>query len=569
MTILLCLTLLVSAPENTFLPQWMTPQEELRIDEIGKHYVPTAPPEGWVETPAEFEPVRGVFITWIYSQSSYRPIFREIVREVAQVSKCYIISTASDTINIKNYLATNGVPFDSIVFYVWPYNSIWIRDYGPWFVRNQNNTEGMVDFIYNRPRPADDTISRLIGRTWSIPVYNSPITHPGGNYMVDGLGTGFASNLIFSENSSYTQRQVDSLIRLYSGLDKFVVVPRINIEYTGHIDLWTKILNDTLIMVGEYAPGHSNHTLLNQNADSLSRVKNREGINYRIVRIPMPWSTSNAPPTYLNSLFVNNKVLVPTWGLPEDAAALALYQNILPGHQIVGINCAAMSGSGGAIHCITMQIPKSQFIHIKHRYLTDTNDTINPYRIRAQIISSSSLIPESCFIKYQVNSDTTVKILPFIAVTDTPGVFAGYIPAQNIGDTVQYYITVQNSQNMLRNSPNHAPLHSYTFCVKPEVFVAEPSSPYILSSFRIYPSPTNNRVNFIINIDRPGNVKIDIYNPAGQKVKTLIKGYLTNGQHNLQWNFRNEQDQKLSYGTYLYRIITEQETKLGKILYLR
>lgn len=569
MTILLCLTLLFSFADNTFLPQRLTQEEELRIGEIGKYYVPTAPPEGWVETPAEFEPVRGVFITWIYSQSTYRPIFREIVREVAQVCKCYIISSSADTISIKNYLTSGGVPFDSVKFYTWPYNSIWIRDYGPWFVRRQDNGEGMVDFVYNRPRPADDTISRIISRSWLIPYYGSPISHPGGNYMVDGLGTGFSSNLIFTENSSYTQRQVDSLMRLYSGLDKFVVVQRINIEYTGHIDLWTKILNDTLIMIGQYAPGHSNYALLNQHADSLSRIKNREGINYRIVRVPMPWSTSDAPPTYLNSLFVNNKVLVPTWSLPEDDSGLNVYRNALPGHQIVGINCAAMSGSGGAIHCITMQIPKSQYIHIKHRYLTSSNDTINSYRIRAQVITSSSSIPESCYISYKVNSDTINQFTTFAPVIDTPGVFAGYIPAQNMGDTIRYYISFKNSQELRRNSPVHAPAHYYTFRITPETEIEEWTSPYVLSSYKVYPNPVHNRANFIVNIDHPGRVTIDIYNALGQKVINLINGQLTSGRYDLQWNFRNTKNEQVAYGTYLYRIVTEQETKLGKILYLK
>lgn len=569
MVTLLCLTLLFSTADNSFLPQWMTPEEQMRTNEIGKHFLPTTTPDGWVETPAEFEPLRGIFITWIYSQSSYRPIFREIVREVAEVCKCYIIASAADTINIKNYLASGGVPFDSIIFYPWPYNSIWIRDYGPWFIRCHNNSEGMVDFIYNRPRPADDTISRIISRRWLIPCYNSPLTHPGGNFMVDGIGTGFASNLIYTENSSFTQRQIDSLMLLYSGLDQFVVVQRINIEYTGHIDLWTKILNDTLIMVGEYAPGHSNYALLNQHANTFANIKNREGINYRIVRIPMPWSTSNAPPTYLNSLSVNNKVLVPTWSLPEDNTALDVYQRALPGHEIVGINCAAMSGSGGAIHCITMQIPKSQYIHIKHRYLTNTSDTVNPYRVRAQIITSSSLIPESCYVAYWINSNTTINYTHFLAVNDSAGVYAGYIPAQNIGDTIRYYIAVKNSRDILRKSPNYAPNHFYTFYITPQGSIVEQTSPYILSTFKIYPNPANSKTNFVINIDRPGKVKVEIYNPVGQKVKSLVNGYLTTGKYNLQWNFRNEQDQKLSYGTYMYRIITEQETKLGTILYLK
>jgi agmatine/peptidylarginine deiminase len=547
----------------------MTPEEQLRVNEIGKDYYPTLPPQGWVETPGEFEPLRGVFVTWIYSQSSYRPIFREIVREVAEVCKCYVIASSSDTTSIKSYLTSNGVPLDSVVFYVWPYNSIWMRDYGPWFMRKQDNSEGMVDFIYNRPRPLDDTISRCISYRWQIPFYNSPLTHAGGNFMTDGLGTGFASTLIYQENSSFTARQIDSFMRIYSGLDQLVIVPRINIEYTGHIDLWTKILNDTLVMVGSYAQGHSNYSMLNSNADSISRCKNREGINYRIVRIPMPWSTSDAPPTYLNSLFVNNKVLVPTWSLPEDDTGLAVYQHALPGYEVVGINCAAMSGSGGAIHCITMQIPKSQYIHIKHKYLTSTNDTINPYRIRTQIITSSSLVSDSTYIVYFMNSDTHMYTTPLAAVTDSQGIYAGYIPAWSFGDTIYYYMTVRNSQGIVRNSPKSAPVHKYTLYVIPGASVEQEICPYILYAYKAYPNPTNNKINFIVNIAKPGKISIELFNSIGQRIKNLVDDELSTGVYNFQFNLSNHQMQKLPYGAYFYRIKTDQETKLGKVLYIK
>jgi agmatine deiminase len=566
---IILLALLVNTNNSTFLPQWLTPEESLRIDEIGNGFIPTNPPEGWVETPGEFEPVRGVFITWVYSQSSYRPIFREIVREVGEVCKCYIITSSSDTLTIKNYLTSGSVPLDSIIFYTWPYNSVWMRDYGPWFMRKQDNSEGIIDFIYNRPRPLDDTIPRCIGYNWNIPWYGSPLTHAGGNFMTDGLGTGFASTLINTENSQFNQRQIDSLMRAYSGLDQLVILPRMNIEYTGHIDLWTKILNDTLIMVGEYAPGHSNYALLNANADSLSRCKNREGINYRIVRIPMPWSTSDAPPTYLNSLFVNNKVLVPTWSLPEDDSALSVYRNALPGYDIVGINCSAMSGSGGAIHCITMQIPSSKYIHIKHFPFSNTNDTINPYRVRAQIITSSNLLPESTFIAYYVNSDTQINKVQLVAISDTQGVYNGYIPNQHMNDTIKYYIETKNSQLICRRSPIHAPNYYYSFIITSNPAISLENNLNQFSNIKIYPNPGHSKINFVFNISKSRTINIEIFNSAGQKVKSLNKINMQTGKNLVQWNFTDNANRKVTQGTYFYRISSDRMIESGKILYIK
>ncbi|MGB3340767.1 MAG: agmatine deiminase family protein [bacterium] len=567
MTFLICAALLFAQTNDVFLPKWMTPEEYLRIDEIGEGHIITAPPNCWVETPGEFEFLRGVFITWIYGQ--YNTVFREIVRESSEVSKVYIIvGSGVEQQNITDYLNSNGIPLDSVTFYVWSRNSIWIRDYGPWFMRKEDDSEGIVDFQYNRPRPQDDTIPWRIGQQWGIPVYGSPLEHAGGNFMVDGLGTGFASTLIYEENSGYTHAEIDSLMLEYSGLEQFVVLQRINIEYTGHIDLWTKILNDTLVMVGEYASGHPNYALLNSNADSISHCNNREGKPYRIVRIPMPWSTSSAPPSYLNSLFVNNKVLVPLWNEPEDDTAIFIYEQALPGYEVVGINCSQMSGSGGAIHCITMQTPNPHFIHIKHYPLTDTNDTLNPYRVRARITTSSALITDSTLVYYRVNSGSFTST-SLAAVVDTPGVYAGNIPAQSAGDTVSYYILAKNNDGIRRTSPIHVPPQIYTFLVTGNPYIAEQLNACPLSVTLLSSNPARSSLSFSIMLEELTNVKIEIYNVLGQKIHVVTDKLMHAGNHEIHWNFRDETNCELTQGAYFYRIITKGWKKTGKVLLVK
>jgi agmatine/peptidylarginine deiminase len=467
----LCMGMLLLAVEahgeprpRKFLPQYMTPAESLRVDEIGKWHKATPPPSGWVETPGEFEPLRGVWITWI--PGYYTSVFREIVRETVDEARAYIIvEDSSEESWVRTQLTNAGIPQDSVFFYHYNNNSVWIRDYGPWFIREEGNSEGIVDFEYNRPRPQDDIIPQLIGSDWSMPVYGSPLEHPGGNFMTDGLGTGFASDLIYDENPGYSPAEIDSLMLAYSGLDQFIVMQQIYYEYTGHIDLWTKCLNDTLIMVGEYASGHANHNLLNQHAEYLKNQTNREGRPYRVVRMPMPWSTSSAPPSYLNSLIVNNKVLVPLWGEAEDDTSLIIYQNAMPDHEIVGIDCSSMASSGGAIHCITMQAPAAGFVHIKHVALEDTEELVDPYRVRARILTSGSFVADSTLVRYRAGGGGSFSSAPLAAVIDTPGVYEGFIPAQAPGDTVCYYLQCLNTDGVRRTSPWHAPAHLYFFRV--------------------------------------------------------------------------------------------------------
>jgi hypothetical protein len=435
-------------------------------------------------------------------------------------------------------------------------------------MRKQDDSEGITDFQYNRPRPQDDTIPWRIGQSWGIPVYGSPLEHPGGNYMVDGLGVGFCSNLIYQENPGYSASEIDSLMYEYSGLDTLIVMLRINIEYTGHIDLWTKILNDTLVMVGEYEPGHPNYTLLNQHADSIEQCKNGEGFNFSVVRIPMPWSTSSAPPSYLNSLFVNNKVLVPLWSEPEDDTALFIYEQALPGIDAVGINCSAMSGSGGAIHCITMQVPSDQFIHIRHEPLSDTDDTLNPYRVRARITTSSSLQTDSTRVFYRVNNGSYSSVL-LSTVVDTPGVYAGYIPPQSAGDTIEYYILAKNTESIRRTSPMHVPPQIYSFAITgnpgtEEYTTATPCIVTLTSS-----NPTSSQISLSISLSTRDHVQIELFNTLGQRVRDMANRVFTAGQHTITWYFTDDNGFLLPDGVYFYRVTVGSDIQTGKVLLIR
>ncbi len=565
--LILCVALIFDQSNELILPQYMTPEESLRIDQIGQGHVVTAPPNMWVETPGEFENLRGLLVGWVYN--SYNAIFRDIIRETAEVTKVFLFpANTTERTNMQNYLTSNGIPLDSITFMIYSKNSIWMRDYGPWIMHKQDNTQGVVDFIYNRPRPRDDSLPVFIGSQWGIPVYGSPLSHPGGNFMMDGIGTGFFSNLIYQENSGYTPAQIATLMMQYNGLEQVIPLKRINIEYTGHIDLWTKILNDTLIMVGEYATGHSNDTVLDNRADSLTRCKNREGFPYRVVRIVMPWSTADAPPTYLNSTMVNKKVLVPTWALPEDTTGLRVYRDALPGYEVVGIDCSAMGGSGGAVHCITIQDPLDRWVHIRHYKLSDTSDTLNSYRVRAQMSFSGTLVPESTIVRYAINSSGSYASVPLTAVVDTASIYAGYIPPQHWGDTVHYYLLARNSQSIRRTSPVDVPPHRYTFLVKPGVNVAE-QSPRDFFFTVVSPNPTRDKVRFSVSVPAPSPVRIEIYNSLGRCVKAIDGMARHSGTHTLSVSLMDERGAAFPNGVYFYRVITETRATTGKIMLVK
>ena len=95
----------------------------------------------------------------------------------------------------------------------------------------------------------------------------------------------------------------------------------------------------------------------------LRASRNAAGRSYRVVALPsvpayLNWGVSRIWSSYTNALTVNQRVLVPTYGLPErDAAALAVYRQVMPDHEIIGIDARIAANAGGTVHCLTMQIP--------------------------------------------------------------------------------------------------------------------------------------------------------------------------------------------------------------------
>ena len=159
------------------------------------------PPTSPVRGMAEWEELQGIIITW----TSFTSILRQIVDYAQEEGQVFII--CSDSNSVKTYLQAGGVPLYNIQYLITSFNSIWVRDYGPWTAyTNDFDTLNIIDWIYNRPRPLDDVTPVFFANYIGAPIYQTTtppytLTHTGGNLMVDGHGTAFSSKLILNENS--------------------------------------------------------------------------------------------------------------------------------------------------------------------------------------------------------------------------------------------------------------------------------------------------------------------------------------------------------------------------------
>lgn len=520
------------------LPAGMAPGEPAMMPAYINNLDPngiTTPPASAVRTAAEWEEMQAITITW----TSYQSVLREIVRAAQQEAQVYIVCT--DSVTVKNYLTAGSVPLVNLHFLLVPYNSVWIRDYGQnTCYTNDVDSLILVDWIYNRPRPKDDTIPRRVASAFNIPIYEttqSPndVIHTGGNFMSDGIGTGFSSELVLDENPQHSEAEIDSVMYHFMGINRYVKMETLPYDGIHHIDMHIKLLDEQTLLVGQYPTGVSDGPQIEANLQYvLSNFNTPNGTPYRVVRIPMPPDSWGDYPnqggnycTYTNSVFINNTVIVPTYYQQYDTTALRIYRESLPGYNIVGINCNSTISASGAIHCITHSVGVNDPLLISHFGLPNTTNTVTPYQVDARIQHKSGIATATLYW-------TTDTLQPYTAVSmtltnATLNTWTGFIPAQPVGTHIYYYITATSVSGKTQNRPMPAPAGYFLFEVTGPASVSEIVQPTFEHAF---PNPSHGLTCIPVNMPATDEGRMVMIDMTGREVLIVHEGTFVQGDKN-------------------------------------
>ena len=409
------------------LPHNLSQDEKNRLNEIGINRTITDPPDSILYAPAEFDSVAGILFAW----ESYTTLLTQLIKEVAENDTAWVVvDNQSEQNLVYNTLNNDNVNMDHVVFELVPTNSVWMRDYGPWWIYEPNNRRAIIDLIYNRPRPQDDSFPELFAESFGVNYYGLELIEAGGNMLLDGKGAVIISDVIFDASQGFdpdlTQDQLNQYFLDYYGVHKVIITPHLINDGTGHIDMFVKIINDTTIIVGEYENQSSgypgNYEICNQVANQLANETNGEGRPFNIIRMPMPPYNNGITYTYVNSLMVNNKILVPIYGFTDsfanDSDVLSQYEQIIPGSEAIGFDCNQIISANGAIHCIAMKVPAMKEMISCNNNIGDVNldQKINIFDILHLVDIATGIIePELCSMEAgDINIDNQITIIDVI-----------------------------------------------------------------------------------------------------------------------------------------------------------
>jgi len=468
------------------LPKSMTKSEEAILDKYLLKFsekTATNPPNFPVRTMAEWEEIKAITLSW----QGYPGVLTEIVREA--VEEVEVIIFTSNASSVENILNNAGVNTNQVTYINQSTNSIWIRDYGQHTVyANDVGDQVLIDWIYNRPRPLDDESPELIANYYGYDLYNTntgntQLVNTGGNFMSDGMGNAFASNLILEENDgwgpygsvyypNHNEEEIDDIMNQFMGINEYIKMETLPYDGIHHIDMHMKLLNEETILVADYPQGVADGPQIEENIQYiLNNFTTPYGNPYTIIRIPSPPSTSGLYPdnngyyrTYTNSVFINSKVLVPFYRTEYDTIAQRIYEEALPGYEIIGIDCDNSGNNiisaSGAIHCITKAVGIDDPLLINHAPMKSMNYGSN-IQFEASAQHRSGI--ESMELFYKVGGGNYSSMIMNNLQDNNYICEVTGIPANT---EIEYYFKATALSGKVINRPIVAPQGGYKFSVE-------------------------------------------------------------------------------------------------------
>lgn len=364
--------------------------------------------------------------------------------------------------------------------------------------------------------------------------------------MSDGFGKAFASELILQENDGageynitypiHSENEIDEIMSLFMGIDEYIKMPTLPYDGIHHIDMHMKLLDEETLLVAEYPEGVADGPQINANLEYvLSNFTSKWGTPFNVIRIPSPPSVGGNYPdnngayrTYTNAVFVNNTVILPTYREQYDTTALRIWNNALPGYNIVGIDCdnsgANIISQSGAIHCITHAVGVQAPLLISHQPLRDTYETTVGYTVNAYINHRSGIESASVFYKTTIDGDYIE-----IAMSNTGmNQWSATIPAQAIGNEIFYYIHAEAVSGKTLNRPMPAPEAYWKFKILGEVGIDELSS---ISLINVFPNPASaiTCIDLSSGVASKGNIRL--IDMSGRIITQIYNGNFLSGNN--------------------------------------
>ena len=476
------------------------------------------------------------------------------------------VTHLSDSVYVKQHMAYLGLATTGIKWIEGFGNSFWFRDCGPiCFYYGEGDTVGMLDFQYYPGRAIDDSLPQIINLQKNLPIWTTSIEWEGGNCIVDGDGLVISSDALYENNAdnygqivwtghsptyddyeykaSLTHEQVRDSLAYLLGPRGAKVLPAFKYDGgTGHIDLYADMYDENAFVFSKFPDAYSewdDYATAGNNIDSICSWTSTFGRNFTKTYIPFPkrdngsnFSTQEQydnqyTRTYSNHTFVNNVIIQPCFstvvnGQPSaewDRANLDSIREAYKGYTLYPIDVRSFDGSGGAIHCITKQIPADSPVRILHGPIVGPQgEAYNSQDASIEAFITNNTGIANAKVMYRVNGGDW-QTVNMTAGADNR--YSATIPTSIFGTNgvnVDYYISATSNGGKTITKPFTASNGSYfSFGTNGQTSIADAEGAEQCFG-QFYPNPATEQASMVIDMQGGKNYSVSIYDLSGREV---------------------------------------------------
>lgn len=281
------------------------------------------------------------------------------------------------------------------------YNDSWARDNMPIWVRSYdslrtvdfrfNSWGGEYNGLYSNYRD-DDKLSQIISKRLRTPSYYlKKFVLEGGSIAVDGEGTLITTEaclLSKGRNPILSKMQIEETLKDYIGVEKVIWVPHgiYKDETDEHVDNMVAFVKPGVVVMASCKNKKDpQYKFCEATKAALENATDAKGRKLEVVELPLPskplfmsieeakalkissstkdyrYAGRRLAASYVNFYQGADFVILPAFGVKEDAEAYKIIKSLFPDKEIHQINTKEILLGGGNIHCITMQIPEKEY----------------------------------------------------------------------------------------------------------------------------------------------------------------------------------------------------------------
>jgi agmatine deiminase len=334
--------------------------------------------------PAEWQAHEATWLAWPHNVSDwpgrFGPIpwvYGEIVRKVAEGERVeLLVEGSAGEARARRVLSRVEVPLERVRFRRWATNRVWIRDFGPIFVRS-GRSAAIARFRFNAwakysDWKRDDQIRAKVAAALKVPLLpmGRDVVLEGGAIDVNGAGTLLTTEeclldpRIQVRNPGLDRAGYERVFREGLGVTHTVWLGRgiAGDDTHGHVDDLARFVGPrTIVLCSESNAADDNHAALAENHERLAGARLQDGARPEVVSLPMPaplmFDGRRLPASYANFYITNAAVLVPTFNDPQDRMALGILGELFIDRPVVGIHAVDLVWGLGTLHCLSQQQP--------------------------------------------------------------------------------------------------------------------------------------------------------------------------------------------------------------------